>query len=139
MKFGLITTFIIILSFHNILFAQPGNGERPTIGILTGQVVESESKKPIPYSKIFLLNVRDSSLATGGLSDSLGNFNIDLIPVGPYIVKIISFGFEPLFIDSLFFSPKAPQINLGTVYMVPDANQLTEVDIVYEEQEVVAQ
>lgn len=139
MKFGLFL-FTITHILISTCWSQPGSGgERPAIGILSGQLVESESKKPIPYAKIFLLNVRDSSVATGGLADSLGNFNIDEILVGPYIAKITAFGFDPLFIDSLFFSPKNPQINLGTLFMIPDANQLVEVDIVYEEQEVVAQ
>lgn len=96
MKFGLHTIVFSLILFGSQALAQPGPGERPKIGILTGQVVEPEFKKAIPYAKIFLLNVRDSSVATGGLADSLGKFNITEIPVGPYIAKITSFGFAPL-------------------------------------------
>jgi outer membrane receptor protein involved in Fe transport len=139
MRFGLHAFFYSLLLFSTQALAQPGSGERPKIGILTGQVVEPEFKKAIPYAKIFLLNVRDSSVATGGLADSLGKFSITEIPVGPYIAKITSFGFAPLFIDSLSFSPKAPQLNLGVLPMSTDPNQLKTVDIVYQEEEVVAQ
>src|ERR1043165_9459576 len=102
MKSGLLTgIFCLLLSA--ISLAQPPSGERPKIGTLTGQINEQSSKKAIPYAKIFLLNARDSSVATGGLSDSLGRFSIEEIQAGAYIAKITSFGFAPLFIDSLFF------------------------------------
>lgn len=139
MRFGLLASFFAFSILTSTAIAQPGSGERPKIGTLLGQVVEPETKKPIPYAKVFLLNVRDSSVATGGLADSLGRFNISEIQAGPYIAKITSFGFEPLYIDSLFFSPKAPQLNLGMVSMAPDVNQLKGVDVVYVEEEVIAQ
>jgi outer membrane receptor protein involved in Fe transport len=134
---GLLPLFLLIISVS--VFAQPGGGERPKIGTLTGQVTEEVSKKSIPYAKVFLLSVRDSAVVTGGLSDSLGNFMIEEIPAGPYIAKITSFGFAPLFVDSLFFNPQKPRIDLGKLAMSTDANQLGEVDVVYEKQEVIAQ
>ncbi len=103
---GLLTVLLLVFSVQ--IIAQPGGGERPKIGTLTGQVIEEVSKKSIPYAKIFLLSVRDSAVVTGGLSDSLGNFLIEEIPAGPYIAKITSFGFAPLFVDSLFFNPQKP-------------------------------
>src|SRR5687768_2426759 len=138
MKFGLLAGIAGLL-IHSYTYAQPGGGERPKIGTLTGQIKEELSQKAIPYAKIFLLNARDSSVATGGLADSLGRFSIEEIQTGPYIAKITSFGFEPLFIDSLLFLPRAPKIELGSISMKTDANQLKEVDVVYEKQEVIAQ
>lgn len=138
MNFGL-RLGICCLFINALVLAQPGGGERPKIGTLTGQVVEATSKKAIPYAKIFLLNARDSSVATGALADSLGRFGIDEIQTGPYIAKITSFGFAPLYVDSLFFSQRSPKIELGALAMSTDANQLKEVDIIYEKQEVIAQ
>lgn len=139
MKIGLL--FLVFgLFFFYTGFAQPaGGGERPKIGTLTGQILDFESKKAVPYAKVFLLNVRDSSIATGALSDSLGNFLIEDIQAGPYIAKITSFGFEPLFIDSLFFSTKMPRTDLGKVFLIPDQKQLAGVDIVVEKPEVITQ
>lgn len=139
MKFGLLSTLVVVL-LCGYSYAQPGgpSGERPKIGQLSGQVYEPASDKPISYAKVFLLNVRDSAVVTGGLADSLGNFYIEEIPVGAYIAKITSFGFAPLFIDSLLFMPQSPVIQLGKLAMKTD-NQLNTVDVVFEKQEVVAQ
>lgn len=132
---------LLITGFFSItfLFAQSGSGERPKIGTLTGHVISGVNEVPVPYAKIFLISVRDSSVLTGGLADSLGNFVISEIPAGPSIAKITSFGFEPLYIDSLFFNEKQTRIELGNIQMLTAANQLGEVDVVYEKQEVIAQ
>src|SRR5690606_37223601 len=97
------------------------------------------SKQPVSYAKIFLLGVRDSAVVTGGLADSLGNFSIDQIPAGPYIAKINSFGFESYFVDSLFFSPRTPRIDLGSIFMSHNDTLLKGVDVVFERTEVIAQ
>ena len=135
--FNLLVVFALAM---NTVIAQPGgpNGERPKIGTLTGQVKNADSKKPIAYAKIFLLSARDSSVVTGGLADSLGNFIIEEIMVGPYIAKISSFGYSALFVDSLFFHPKSPRKDLGAIYMVRN-DTLAGVDVVFERTEVEAQ
>ncbi|MBI3135549.1 MAG: TonB-dependent receptor [Bacteroidetes bacterium] len=139
MKLGLFL-FLFTTVLFSVSWSQPGGGgERPKIGTLTGQVKEEVSQKAIPYAKIFLLNVRDSSVATGALADSLGKFSIEEIQAGPYIAKITSFGFAPLYVDSLFFTQRTPKIELGSLSMKTDANQLDVVDVVYEKQEVIAQ
>lgn len=137
MKFGLLITFLGIFSLQ--LFAQPGGQEKPKIGIVSGKVVDAKSSAAVPYAKIFLLSQRDSTVVTGGLSDSTGIFKIDQIPVGAYIIKITAFGFQTYFADSIFFMPKSPEVVLGTVLMNTDVNQLESVDIVYEKPEVIAQ
>ncbi|MBK9591946.1 MAG: hypothetical protein IPO32_10705 [Crocinitomicaceae bacterium] len=106
MKFGLHTIVFSLILFGSQALAQPGPGERPKIGILTGQVVEPEFKKAIPYAKIFLLNVRDSSVATGGLADSLGNLTSQKFRLGLILLKSHRLVLLHLYIDSLFFHRK---------------------------------
>ena len=137
MKPGLFFS-ILFTTFVSSLLAQPGGGERPRIGTLTGQVKSSDNL-PVAYAKVFLLNVKDSAVATGGLADSLGFFLIEEIQAGPYIAKINSFGFASYFVDSLFFSPRNPKIDLGIITMSPNDTLLKGVDIIVEKSELVAQ
>jgi len=138
MKFGLFL-FLVSIILVPTVWSQPGGGERPKIGTLTGNVKSASNKEPVAYAKVYLLNVKDSSVVTGGLADSTGHFLIEEIQVGPYIAKINSFGFESYFIDSLFFSPRAPKIDLGLIYMSQNDTLLDGVDIVVERNDITAQ
>ena len=138
MKFGLFL-FLVSISLVPTVWSQPVGGERPKIGTLTGNVKSASNKEPVAYAKVYLLNVMDSSVVTGGLADSTGHFLIEEIQVGPYIAKINSFGFESYFVDSLFFSPRAPKIDLGLVYMSQNDTLLDGVDIVVERNDITAQ
>jgi outer membrane receptor protein involved in Fe transport len=126
---------IIAVSFSFISLAQP-EGERPKIGVYQGKVVNSQSKKPIPYTKIVMISPRDSSVVTGGLSNETGDFKISKIPVGMYTAKITSFGFKPVFIDSIKFFPNQPIIDAGSIEMLEDVGLLNEIEVVAEQAEI---
>lgn len=126
---------IIAVSFSFISLAQPGR-ERPKIGVYQGKIIHAQSSKPIPYTKIVLLSIRDSSVVTGGLSNETGDFKITNIPVGMYTAKITSFGFKPIFIDSVKFFPNQPMVNAGSIAMDEAVDLLNEVEIVAEQAEI---
>jgi hypothetical protein len=130
-----LTLLIIAASFSFLSLAQTG-GERPKIGIYQGKIVNTQSKKPIPYTKIVLISPKDSSVVTGGLSNELGDFKISKIPVGMYTAKITSFGFKPVFIDSVKFFPNKPSVDVGFIEMDEDIDLLNEVEVVAEQAEI---
>ncbi len=130
-----ILLLILTFTYVSFSFSQHG-GERPKIGTYTGKIVHSESNNAIPYTKILLINPKDSTVVAGGLSNETGTFNITKIPVGLYTAKITSFGFKPIFIDSLMFSPRSPLINAGDIKLVEDVDLLNEVEVVAEQAEI---
>lgn len=120
----------------NFAIAQPpGGGERPKIGILTGKIQDAVSLENLPYTKILLLNARDSSVVTGGLTKEDGTFYIDLIPAGKYVAKITSFGYATYLVDSIFFFPQKPERDLGTLFLSKSSDMLGEVEILHEKEE----
>ncbi|MBD3636733.1 MAG: TonB-dependent receptor [Crocinitomicaceae bacterium] len=137
------TLLLIAALFSIISFAQPPGGgykgERPKIGVLTGHITDKASGENIGFAKIVLLNRRDSSIVTGGLSTENGTFRIDEIPVGAYIAKITSFGYQTFYKDSLFFFPKRPETDLGTISLEKDKDLLNEVEVVHETGELQVQ
>ena len=69
--------FLSLLLVSSISAQGPRGGEHPKIGTYSGQVVNGVTKNVLPYTKIFLLSARDSSLLAVGLSDGAGNFLIE--------------------------------------------------------------
>lgn len=72
--------FIFVFSFTT-LFAQKGS--------LTGQIINQETKEPIAECHVFIPNTTFQAY-----SDSLGNFSLIGIPVGPWEILAFKNGFD---------------------------------------------
>ena len=61
-------------------------------GTISGQVVD-EFNKPIEHATVVVLNLPDSSMAKGAVTSSNGNFSINQIKNGNYVVKSSYIGY----------------------------------------------
>jgi len=105
-------------------------------GTYFGKLVNQNTKVVIPFSKVFLLNSKDSVLVTGGLTDKEGTFIITPIDFGDYIVKITAFGFKTLYIPNLTLNKKNNTINAGDLELYEDIELLNTVEVTAEESEM---
>ena len=72
----LLSIFLLYLSSNNLM-AHEGHRKNPimpAIGMVQGSVSDSSSGAPIEYASISLVNNRDGSVVTGGLSKKDGSF-----------------------------------------------------------------
>lgn len=132
MKHLLITTLVLL--FGTIIKAQPpgggrgmgggGNMPRPAIGILKVKIQDREGKA-VPFASVALLKMRDSSLATGGISDGEGVVNLEKIPVGAYKIRISSVGFITQKLGPYRFTPEVPLNDLGVITLLPSGGGTT--------------
>ena len=104
-------------------------GQRPAIGVLSGILLEAESKKPIEFATVAIRSAKDSSVIDGAISNSKGEFSIEKIKLGRYYAEVSLMGYEQKQIDSIFFSPKSPEKFIGKIYLKVQSNQLGEVTI----------
>ncbi len=120
-----------VLFTINSLSAQHNNmgGDMPAEGIISGYVYEKESGHPIEYANIVIYSLRDSSIVTGGITDKNGYFNIDQIRYGKFFVEIVFIGYGKHTIPQISIKPDNKNINLGKIYMVINAEILSEVSI----------
>lgn len=112
--------FIIISGDH---FSQTGNRKPLTDGSLSGRVLEYGTTKPIEYSNIVVFSALDTTLITGGITNSDGYFLLTQIPEGAYFLDIRFLGFE----DKRFevsLTAEQMNLNMGEIYISP-----TEIDI----------
>ncbi len=93
---------------------------------LTGKVVNKKDGKKIEYATIRLYNVSDSSMVTGGVTDSLGQFSISVDKKGNYYALVNFLGFKELAFSGITFENSKTH-DLGTIELAPDEELLEEV------------
>ena len=98
-------------------------------GTLSGKVVDSQTKKPIPYTNITLK--KEGKTITGGITQENGNFVIKNIPLETYTVEIRFIGYTGQN-KNITLSASDKSINLNTILLVEEATMMQEVEIVKE-------
>ena len=115
-----LTFLILITSLNN--YAQDGSAKKIKI---TGKVIEKISKQPLEYATITILNPNNPKAIAGGITDSKGEFSIEVNP-GTYTIKIEFISFKPLQMDQKKLTSTS---SLGTISLEEDSTQLNEVVI----------
>lgn len=117
--------FLITINTLN-LFAQLSENSMEDGGTIRGRVLESQSNNPIEYSNIVLLSTIDSSLVTGGITDSNGKFTLSKIPNGSYILDVRFLGFESQSFN-VEIVPGKMNLDLGEIFLSPSKIDIGEV------------
>lgn len=113
---------VILLIFNSIKHYSQLKPQVSKIKI-SGKVVEKGSKQPLEYTTITFTNGTSTKAISGGITNSKGEFNIDIIP-GVYDIKIEFILFKPITFKDRKLLEKT---NLGEIALVEDAAQLSEV------------
>lgn len=143
MQQKLIISIAIIIGLNLQAFSQRPHGgrgmggERPAIGVLTGQVFIEANKAPLQYANVILYSMRDSTQTYGTTSDKNGHFEITAIRVGGYFAKISFMSYETVDIPQLKFGRGNIEIDLGEVYLKQATTQLESAEVMVDRPEVV--
>lgn len=116
------------------LFAQSSQfGEQrqtEPIGIISGKVLQIESKQPMEYVSVSLRKARDSSIISGTLTAGDGTFELKNIPFGRYYLALKFVGFKTKIIDSIFITPRSFTVALGNIFIENDEVKTKEIEVV---------
>jgi len=118
-----------IISFIQIN-AQNVQNSNSTI-LVTGKVLENETKQPLEYATIVLTPVNGKNI-TGGLTNVNGDFTIE-VKKGIYNISIEFISFKTKKINN---SSLLKDTDLGTIYLSSDTQALNEVEVVAEKSTV---
>ena len=105
--------FIILLNFF---------ATHAQIGTITGKVLDELDQKPIEYATVTILN-NDSTIVTGALTDSAGNFRIEGLEFKDVFMNVRCIGYRSQFLKQSLSK------NLITVYLSPEARSMKEVTV----------
>lgn len=93
-----------------------GGGQRgmqmPHIGHLFGRVMDAGSNKPVEFAAVSLLREKDSSVVTGMLTKGNGDFSLDNLPFGQFVVKVNFIGYNT-FYKKVTITPQKMEQDLG--------------------------
>ncbi|WP_179335096.1 outer membrane beta-barrel family protein [Winogradskyella costae] len=120
MKLHLITAFFSIFCF-TLSFAQ----EDITI---EGTILEEDTNIPLEYATVVVKTKADSKIITGGITDTKGNFKIE-VPSGAYIISVEYISYKTKNFPEQNFNEDT---NLGTISLALDVASLNEVMVVAE-------
>lgn len=100
-------------------------------GILYGKLLDAQTGKPVEYASVALLRVADSSLVTGMLSKTNGDFRFEGVVQGPYLLRINFIGYTTIF-KSTAVTAKDIVHDLGNIKLKANVKSLAAVEVVGE-------
>jgi hypothetical protein len=126
-----IKTISLITIISATAFAQqPGGPQMPSIGVLTGRVLDNITNNPVEYANITLIRSRDTTAVSGGISNSEGYFDLRDLPLGRFEVRVEFMGYESLAIEDVRLSPrKSVEKHLGDIFLDPATLEGSSVEV----------
>lgn len=107
---------------------QTGRPNMPQIGHLYGKLVDAKTGKAIEYASVTVLKQKDSSLVTGMLTKSNGDFSLENLPFGPMILRVNFMGYTTLQ-KKVLLSPQTIEQDLGNIKMQQNVKTLQSVEV----------
>jgi hypothetical protein len=98
------------------------------IGQVIGRVVSSRTNKGIGFATIEVLRAKDSSQVTGVLSGDNGDFTIDQLPPGKFILQVNFIGTNSVF-HTFVLTPGNLSLDLGNFKLTSSAVTLQGITI----------
>lgn len=123
------------LLFLSVLSAQPpwggGGGKKgPTIkGRISGMVIDSISGQAVEFATIVLIKPADGKQLDGGITETDGSFKIIEVDNGTYNLSISFLGYEDKLVTGIETTLEKPDLDLGTIYLLPTGVNLEEITV----------
>ena len=95
-------------------------------GRISGKVMDSK-RQPMAYATIMLLQASDSSLVKGAISDSLGSYQLENIPLGNYHISAAMIGYSKSISKMFSLTESKPSHQLQALTLEEEAQTLDEV------------
>ncbi|MEO9569614.1 MAG: outer membrane beta-barrel family protein [Polaribacter sp.] len=118
---------LILLFLSLSFYAKNKKRVIKNIGIFTGKVVDSKSKKNLPYVNVVCKDESDT-IFSGGITDDQGIFLIEQLPLKTIFIEIQFIGYKTIK-RTIVLSESQPKIDLSTIHLEEEPNILEEVTI----------
>jgi outer membrane receptor protein involved in Fe transport len=98
-------------------------------GKIKGTVIEASTKQPFEYATVVLYRQKDSSLVTGAVAGSKGEFVITSVPPGNFYIKASFMGYNPYMYGPVIISAENSIVDLGIIKLTGSTQQMKEVEV----------
>jgi len=127
MKKILINIFLIVVSTGSILFGNASEDKKPRYRV-TGTVMDKNAETPLQYATVALISLPDSSIESGVITDSQGDFTVRAGQPGTYVLRIKFIGYETFF-SNVSLTPEDPRADIGEIFLENSSVDIEEVSI----------
>jgi len=121
----------IVFLFFTTTFSFSQKKINKNVFQISGKITDKETNQPLEYATIVLKNISTEKVS-GGISSNNGTFTVEA-KKGNYTITIEFLGFKPI---SFHNKEISKNIDLGTIALVVDENNLDEVEIIAEKSTV---
>jgi len=108
---------LLLLLAHQLAFGQ-----------VSGKLTDVAGQ-PVPYATVSLLKAADSTLIRSALSGEKGDYKLDNVAPGQYILRLSSVGYKVLYTPVFDLTIGQPGKDLGTQVLKDNSKQLGEIVI----------
>lgn len=111
-------------------FGNWGGGKKKTVkGKIEGKLIDSLTNEAVAYATISMKRAGTDANLDGVLSNEKGKWKIGDVTDGKYDLYISFLGYGEKVIKDVETTPGKPDVNLGTIYMVPSSVVIEGVEI----------
>lgn len=100
-------------------------------GTVSGTVIDQLGNQPIAYASVVIKRVSDSTVVTGGITMEDGQFNIEKLPDGDFVLEVQYLGYEA-HSEAFTINREKRKAEVGTIALKEHATELTGVEVVAE-------
>lgn len=102
-------------------------------GSISGKVIDKASNDGIGYASVSIHKVTDSALVNGVITSDNGNFVIEKLPNGRYLLRVTFMGFQTYWSPTpISISDSKKAINVGRITIAPTATTMQAVEVTAE-------
>jgi hypothetical protein len=105
-------------------------------GRIKGLIVDSHTQQPMEYANIAIYNKRDSSLVTGGITNSNGQFEIGGLGFGIYYAEANFIGYEKVSLPEFRIIPTNQTVDIGKLTLNSSSVEMEGIDVVADRQRI---
>lgn len=118
-----IVLFLLTFCLSSIMYGQ--NGTQAKKIRVSGKVIEKSSAQPLEYATIVFESVANPAIVTGGITDTKGEFDIE-VNAGNYNIRVEFISFKTVEFKSRNLQSNT---NLGTISLTDDSTMLEGVEL----------
>ncbi|MGZ5282300.1 MAG: TonB-dependent receptor plug domain-containing protein, partial [Bacteroidia bacterium] len=123
-----LSIFLLLQAFFTTtIYAQPN--QQTKTGRITGKITDANTQKPVEFASVTLLRPADSSIVSGALTSENGQFELENIAFGKYVLKVQSISYSVFLQNNISLSEENPAGYYPKIAIKPLTVEMDEVVI----------
>ena len=135
LKIAIAFSLLLLIFTSEQLISQPrtrsntDNPSAPASGLITGKIIDGNSKNPVARATVTVHNPQTNKLITGGYTDKQGKFTLN-VSNGNYNIEVKFVGYDTIFVKNISINPSKQDHNCGDLILKMAAIMQQEVQVV---------